>query len=269
MVSQRMVLAVMLMLATGDYVRAADGCLVNGSFEADGVIDNVRVRPPSGWDVNLPPGMFTGQVVSREPTDGLYGLKLSANWLVMFWADETATVSQEVSLNSVEAIVFDLKLETTGRLGWDPNLCTAVVLIDGEVVWDSNFAPLDIRGDYPDQVCQVDDKYRDGRTHRLAFGLRMHTGGMLYEMYDSYWDGIECRLGAVEFLPADFNRDGLVDTGDLMLLADMWLREVPLNSPFNLFAGPDEDGKDTSTVNFFDLAAFGDSWRTPGPMPEP
>ncbi len=258
-------LTVMLMLVTANHVRAADGDLVNAGFEADQWIGDVRVQPPTGWDVNLPARMFSGSVVSSESADGLYALKLSAYWFVTFSGGETATVSQMVSLDSVAEIVFDLRLGTSGRaVGWDPNICRAVVLIDEDVVWESDFAGADIRGDYPDQVYVVDDKYRDGMLHRLSLGLRMYADGIFFEMYDSYWDGVEFRLGSGggDFLPGDFDADGLIDARDLMLMAGMWAADVPADSLFNLGTGPTEDPNGAvGRINFFDLAVLAESWR--------
>jgi hypothetical protein len=257
-------LMVAFMFATGNHVRAADCGLVNASFEADALISDVRVQHPSGWDASLPAGMFSGSVVSSEPTDGLYSLRLSTIWFVTFSGGETATVSQIALLDSVDEIVFDLKLATSGRaVGWDPNVCTAVVLIDEDVIWESNFARADIRGDYPDQVAPVDEKYRDGGLHRLSLGLRMHANGVFFEMYDSYWDAIECRLrdDSGDFLPGDFNRDGFVGASDMMMMAEMWLADVPADSALNLGAGDEEDPNGVvGIVNFFDLAVLGENW---------
>jgi hypothetical protein len=272
----RIALTVMLLFATSNSIRAADECLSNGSFEADGLISNVATRPPSGWDVNVPAGTFSGRVVSSWSTDGLYGLSLTANWFVTFTGGETATVSQMLVLDDVQEVGFDLRLRVSGRpVGWKPNTCTAVVRIDQDTVWESNFDPADIQGDYPDQTCQVAEKYRDGQPHRLALGLQMHVGGMLYEQYESYWDAVECRARTpddgndVEFLPGDLDRDGLVDTGDLMMMADMWLQVVPVDSPYNLFTGVDEGLDGMDWVNLLDLAALSDSWRGGRPVQAP
>jgi hypothetical protein len=288
----RLAWAVVFMFATGNYLRTTGADLVNGGFETDGPIGDIRVQAPSGWDVNLPPLLFSGSVAAGEATEGNYALKLSANWLVTFAGGETGTVSQPVLLDDVGEIAFDLRLRTSGA-AWDPNLCTAAVWIDEDVVWRSDFARADIRGDYPDQVCRVDDKYRDGQFHRLALGLQVPVNEMLFTVHHSYWDAVECRpldandggtdepndtgggdVNEVEFLPGDLNRDSFVNTDDLRMMAAEWLTEVPADSPYNLYTlytgRPDADEEFTGiyTVNFFDLAVLARNWRA-GPLPEP
>jgi hypothetical protein len=261
----RVIAVVMLLLSMGDGLRAADCGLVNGGFEVDEAIDGIRSRSPTGWDANLPAGEFGGWVESSWPTEGAYNLMLSANWFMTFSGGEMGTVSQELSLAGVSAVVFDLKLRTSGRVvGWDPNICTAVVLIDDDVVWESNFARADIQGEYPGQVCLVDEKYKDGQPHRLALGLRINTGGMFFEIYESYWDAVECVSdpGGGVLLPGDFDADGLIDACDLMLMAGMWAVDVPADSPLNLGTGTTEDPNGVvGRINFFDLAVLANNWR--------
>lgn len=263
----RVIAAVMLLLSMGDGLRAADCGLVNGGFEADEAVGGILSKSPTGWDVNLPAGKFSGWIESSWPTEGGYNLLLTANWLMTFSGGEMGTVSQELSLAGVSEIIFDLKLRTSeSAAAWDPNICTAVVLIDDDVVWESNFARADIQGEYPDQVCVIDTRYKDGQPHRLAFGLRVNTGGMFFEIYESYWDAIECVSdsgpdGGV-FLPADFDADGLVDARDLMMMAATWLAEVPADSMLDLGTGATEDPNGVlGIVNFIDLAVFGRNWR--------
>jgi len=262
--SFRIALVVTLMFATGSHVRA-DCAVVNGSFESHGLVDNIYVRGLDGWDVQLPEGMFSGRIVTAWSTDGPHSLMLSANWLVTFAGGELGTVSQVILLNDVDRIVFDLKLETSGS-GWDPAACTAVVLVDNDVVWESNFDRADIRGEYRDQAYVVDDKYRDGQLHRLAFGLRVNAGGMFWTTYTGYWDSIRCASRACSGGPwtGDFNRDCVVDVDDLMMMAGQWLTEVPLDSPYNLSTTVDENSRGAGTVNFLDWAAFSSNWLAGG-----
>jgi hypothetical protein len=238
---------------------AADG-FVNGSFEADGSSGDLRVKAPSGWDVNVPGFKFSGRIVTGWSTDGAYDLSLAANWFVTFSGGEMARVSQMAVLDDVERIEFDLMLRTLNRTAWDPNVCTAMVLIDDDVAWESRFAPGDIRGEYRDQACAIDDKFRDGLPHRVSLGLRVHAAGMLFETYESFWDSVEARpfCNGGGLLPGDFNQDCFVDYDDLAMLADKWLTEAPSYSRYNL--SPIDELEDADTVNFFDLAAFGDNW---------
>lgn len=254
--------AIVVLLSGGYGLRAQECGLVNGSFEADGFIGDIRVKDPNGWDANVPAGKFSGYITNSWPTDGDFNLKLVASWFVTFVAGEEATVSQEVLLDPVDQIQFDLKLGTQSSTPWDPNVCTAVVLIDDVVVWESAFAQPDIRGEYPDQAFTVGDQYRDGQLHRLALGLRMNTGGMFYEQYISDWDAVECTLRSDDEgpLPGDFNADGFVKADDLMLMTAMWLFDVPADDEYNL-SGVD-DLEANGIVNFYDFAVFSDNWRS-------
>ncbi len=254
--------AIVVLLSAGTGLRAADCGLVNGSFEADGFISDIRVKDPNGWDANMPAAKFPGYITNTWPTDGNYNLKLTASWFVTFVAGDEATVSQEVLLDPIDEIMFDLKLETQQSTPWDPNVCTAVALIDDDVVWESDFAQPDIRGEYPDQTFAIDDRYRDGRPHRLALGLRMNTGGMFYEQYISHWDAVECTLLSDDGgpLPGDFNADGFVAADDLMLMTAMWLFDVAADDEYNLSGVDDMDPN--GIVNFYDFAVFSDNWRS-------
>ncbi len=254
--------AIVVLLSAGHGLRAADCGLVDGSFEADGLIGDINMRDPNGWDANVPAGKFLGYVTNTWPTDGDHNLKLVASWFVTFVAGEEATVSQEVLLDPVDQIMFDLKLSTQQSTAWDPNICTAVVLIDDDVVWESDSAQPDIRGEYPDQAFTIADQYRDGQLHRLALGLRMNTGGMFFEQYISHWDAVECTLRSDDEGPlsGDFNADGFVEADDLMLMTAMWLLDVPADSEYNLSGLDDVDAD--GIVNLYDFAVFSDNWRS-------
>lgn len=261
--------AIVVLLSVGGGLRAEECGLANGGFEADGLIGDIRVKDPNGWDANVPVGKFSGYVANTWPTEGNYNLKLVASWFVLFVAGDEATVSQEVLLDPIDQIVFDLKLETQASTAWDPNVCTAVALIDDDVVWESDFGRADIRGEHPDQAFAVDNKYRDGQLHRLALGLRMNTGGRFFEQYISQWDAVECTLRSddEEPLAGDFNADGLVTADDLMLMATMWLFDVPADDAYNLSGVDDVDAN--GIVNFYDLAVFGNNWQSGLTLEEP
>ena len=260
MTESRFAAIVVLLLAAQRCLIAADG-FVNGSFEANGYIGDLRVKAPEGWDVNVPGFKFSGRILTNWPTDGVYNLSLSANWFVAFSGGEMATVSQMMVLDGVGRIGFDLMLKTLNRTAWDPNVCAAMVLIDDHVAWQPDFALPDVRGEYRDQACVVARKYRDGQPHRVSLGLRMHAAGMQFETYESYWDGIEAMPlsdGDEELLPGDFNQDGSVDPDDLATMAAVWATEVPSESEYNISATDDEDS--VGLVNFFDLAVLGGNW---------
>lgn len=247
----------MVVLLAVNCVQAQDCQIVNGSFEDDGYIADITVKEPNGWDVNLPSGKFKGYVYTDWPTDGIYNLTLYSEWLKTFAVNDTATVSQQVNLTDANEIIFDLNLGP-----WEPNIFTAVMLIDDDVIWDSNslgFGP----GEYYNRTYTVEDKYRDGSLHRLAFGIRVivNVPSGLLKRYFTDWDYIECTefCGGGGLLAGDFNHDCYVDYNDLGLFAEVWLSEVEKYDRYNLFKG-DDGAEDGGTVTFRDFAVLGLNW---------
>jgi hypothetical protein len=247
---------------------AAWGQIVNGSFEDDGYIGrigqidpNIPPTDPNGWTANMPAGKFTGSVDMGWATEGMYSLTLYSE-CVPFDPCDMAVVSQQVVLADVDEILFDVKLAGQWT-AWDPSICSAVVLIDGDVVWTSDTLEPNDTGEYFSQVCPIDDKYRTLGTHELSLGLRINVSEWLWKHYYARWDFIEALVfcGGGGLLPGDFNRDCFVDVNDLMAMATVWLDEVAADSLYNL-SGVDDDGENpVGTVNFFDLAVLGGSWR--------
>jgi hypothetical protein len=165
-------------------------------------------------------------------------------------------------MDDVNEITFDLKMDTYTGLAWDPNITTAVVMIDDEIVWEPNSATSDIRGEYIGQSYAVDDKYRDGNPHKLSVGLRINvdTQSGFFEFYRVRWDSIDCVIycDGGGLLAGDFNRDCRVDANDLQQAADLWLLEVESTDKYNLFRDDDLEG--IGTINFYDLAILADNW---------
>jgi len=210
----------------------------------------------------VPSGQFTGKTETSWSTDGRFSLVLSSQWFTAFDANDAAIISQDVFLDDVNEITFDLKLNTWSGLGWDPNIATAVVMIDDEIVWEPNSASSDIRGEYTGQSYTVEDKYKDENPHKLSFGLRINIGTEdgFSEFYRVWWDSIDCGIycGGGGLLAGDFNRDCLVDMNDLQQVSDIWLLEVDSDDEHNLFR--DDDLAGYGTINFFDLAILADNW---------
>jgi hypothetical protein len=250
-----------ILLATG-WVNA-DVCeIINGGFEDDGRIDDITIQEPNGWDVNIPSGKFTGKTDASWSTEGRFSLAIYSQWFTAFDANDSAIVSQDVFLDDVNEITFDLKLDTYTGFGWDPNVATAVVMIDDEVVWEPNSASSDIRGEYLGQSYAVEDKYRDGNPHKLSLGLRINIDAAtgFFEFYRVWWDSIDCVIycNGGGLLAGDFNRDCYVDANDLQQVTDVWLLDVGSDDEHNLFRDDDFDG--FGTINFFDLAILADNW---------
>jgi len=254
--------ATMFMLFAAGRAQAGVCEIVNGSFEDDGPIGDIIAQEPNGWDVNMPSGKFTGKTEASWSTDGSFSLFFSSQWFTAFAAGDAATVSQDVFLDDVNEITFDLKLDTYTGLGWDPNNATLVVMVDDEIVWEPNSASSDIRGEYTGQSYAVEDKYRDEKPHKLSFGLRINidTENGFFEFYRAWWDSIECVIycDGGGLLAGDFNRDCFVDVNDLDQAADVWLLEVDSDDKHNLFREDDLAGY--GTINFFDLAILADNW---------
>ena len=243
--------AVMGMLLLAGHARGGICEIVNGSFEDDGVIDDITAEDPNGWDVNLPgPGKFGGYVKTEWPTDGGFNLTLYSVYYGSFDVNDMAMVSQEVCLTGVNEIVFDLKLETYYGDPWDPNKCSAVLLIDDDVVWESNSIGTDVRDEYPNRICDVSDY---NGLHKLSLALRVNVAGKITDYYKAHWDFIEFdpNCGRFGFLPGDFNRDCYVDFPDFAMLANYWLEE----------AAPGEyDLVEDGIIDERDLKVFADNW---------
>jgi hypothetical protein len=251
--------AIVVLLAISS-VRADDCKIVNGSFEDDGAIYDIMVKEPNGWDVTMAQDKFIGYVRSDWPTDGSYNLTLYSRSGKTFTAGEMAAVSQMMSLKDVNEIIFDLKLDTQLLTPWEASICSAVLVIDNDVVWESSKVGADIRGQYLDQRYVVDDKYRDDVLHKLSLGLRMNLDKRLYEYYITRWDSIKCTelCGGGGLLPTDFNRDCFVDINDLELMAEVWLAgDIEPDDKRNLF---DDDDLVGGFINLFDLAILADGW---------
>ena len=251
---------VVALLAVVSAVRGEDCQVFNGSFEIDEWINDLALEDPNGWDVNMPTGKFRGYVRSDWVTDGGYNLTLYADWFVQYNAGDMATVSQQIDLTDVNEVLFDLRLDTFNSTPWDPNTATAVILIGDDVVWDSNQATSDVRGEYIGQSFVVGDKYRDGQPHTLALGLKINVTEMLFERFITQWDMFTCTLfcNGGGLLSGDINRDCYVETNDLALLVDAWLHEVDPDSRCNLYREDDSAGY--GTIGFGDFAVYALGW---------
>ncbi len=259
MMKEKTVLAVvMIMMLLANKTKAGVSVVVNGSFEDDGTtIADITAEIPHGWDdVNMPSSGFSGSVYADWATHGDYYLNLYTNAYETFAAGETATISQQVYLADVNQIIFDLKLDTTYGDPWDPAKRTAVILIDGAVVWKSNSVGSDVRDEYFDQTVDVNGIY-DASPHTLALGIRANVSETSYIDYRTQWDFVrfDTYCEGFGFLPGDINRDCYVDWFDLEMLAGQWLVESPAEK-YDLFRDTD------NTVNFNDFAVLADSWMS-------
>lgn len=250
----------MVAMLAANWVRA-DVCeVVNGSFEDDGPIDDITKEDPNGWQVNVPTDKFGGYIRAEWITEGRFSVTLYSQDYVDFDEGDMATISQQMYLADVNQIIFDVKLDTFYASEWDPNKCSAVLLIDDDVVWESNSVGSDVRGEYLDQIYAVDDKYRDENAHTFSLGIRVNVTEKLKDFYKTQWDSIErtCYCGGGGLLAGDLNRDCYVDMSDLKLVADAWLDEVNPYYGGNLYRGDDLAGY--GTISFGDFAVYAVGW---------
>jgi hypothetical protein len=248
----------MIVLVCADLAQGGVSLVVNSSFENDGSIGDITQKAPYRWcDVSVPIGKFSGWV--SNATDWVkhrnYYLILKSRPYVTFAVNDKATVSQDVYLTDVNEIIFNVRLDTTYNDPWDPAQRSAVLLIDGDVVWESNSVGSDVRGSYYDQIYTVDAQYKDANSHTLSVGIKANAAGYTYIEYRAKWDLVrfDTHCGGFGYLPGDFDRNCYVDVFDLEALTGQWLDEDP-NYKYDVC----QDG--WYTVDFFDYAVFADDW---------
>jgi hypothetical protein len=228
----------------------AASLITNGSFEEDGLINDIKVTPPYGWDVNVPSKF--GGVIDDWNTHGDYSAGLYNN-KVTFTADENAVISQQVDLTDANEIIFDINLTGLGLVGptpWDGNKVTAFIKIDSNEVWESNISD---NGVYYDVNIPVDSY---GGIHTLSLGIRVNVSQKLFTAYWVHWDFVkfDAFCGGFGYFAGDLNRDCFVDFADVDILAQNWLRSdlLPADDYLDLYF----DGR----VNLLDFAILADEW---------
>ena len=228
----------------------AAGLIVNGSFEADGLID-IATYPLTGWDVNIPAN-FGGDIRDDWATQDSNSLRLYTIKYQSFTAGENAMISQQVDLSEANEITFDIYLHGygLGDVPWDSNKVTAFVSIDSNNVWQS--APS-YNGIYYDVNIPSGD-YTG--IHLLSFGIRADVSQYITVSYLAQWDFVKLDTfcGGFGYLNADFNYDCYVDFGDMEIMAGNWLRNdlTPIDDYLDL--NPD------GNIDLFDFAAFAEEW---------
>ncbi|MHC4068280.1 MAG: dockerin type I domain-containing protein [Planctomycetota bacterium] len=207
----------------------------NGSFESDGVINNIAVQAPDSWcDVNVPAEKFAGWVDTDWSTHGYaenyHSLTLSTVSFAEVETGDMMTVSQQVYLEDVNQIIFDLELTGThSSFPWDPDKLSGLLLIDGAVVWDSNDLGPTAEGEYFDIAVDVNEIYRDSNSHTLSLAMRANSSEMHLTPYLVRWDFLkfDTHCGGFGYLPEDFNYDCFIDFRDFAMLGDVWMSDNP------------------------------------------
>jgi hypothetical protein len=263
----KFVAGIMAVLLLANCARAGVSVIMNGSFEENAPIDDISQEAPADWsDVNVPTAKFGGYVGEDWQTDGGYSLTLYSKWLAKCDAGDKAIVSQQVYLTDamvdVNQIIFDIKLSASYG-DWDANKRSALVLMDGEVIWNSDILGPSDYGDgvYQDVVIGGID-INDANSHVLSLAIcsDVNETSSPYIDYRAQWDFVrfDAHCEGAGYLRADITgpdgrRDCYVDEFDLALLAQKWLEEDPAYR-YDLF----ED--DDNIVNFRDFAVLAASW---------
>ncbi|MHC4123847.1 MAG: hypothetical protein ACYSSI_09765 [Planctomycetota bacterium] len=253
--------AVMMTLALCGFAKGGVSVIVNNSFEYDGrTIDPITVEDaPQRWnDVNIPVNKFGGRVGTDFSTQGQYNLTVYSRGYKTFEAGEMATVSQYVYLSDdiedVNTIYFDLRLEVyPSSQSWDTSKRQAILMIDDNVVWDSNILT---EGTYYDVNCPVDSSYNDGNLHKLSLGIRADVNEYTPIIYRAKWDFARFNIHCFGdgYFPGDFDMDCDVDMEDLRTFAQQWL----IDQPQHIYDLYDDDNAET--VNMRDFKVFSDNW---------
>ncbi|MCX5635830.1 MAG: hypothetical protein NTW55_08335 [Planctomycetota bacterium] len=262
--------AVIIMMLLTNYILGSDSTLVNGSFEADGVIADLSGEDtPTGWtDVNMPVDvngmdLFGGYVYNDWVTNGKLNLTVYSVLNRTFNINDRASVAQYVYLTDVNAIWFDLELVTDSvSRAWDPNVCTAVLEIDNVPVWESPSDKADVRGQYRNQMYSVNPMYNDNILHKIALVLRINVVRKLVFIHYAEWDNIRLSLftqacGGYGYPTGDFNHDCVVDFLDYAVLAEEWLNETDPCNPNHIC---DLYHSDYGVINFRDFAVYAKNW---------
>ena len=240
-------------------VGATVSIVKNGSFEYDGLIADVTVEQPHYWcDVNIPAGKFGGYVSSFWSTHGLdegYSLTLFSQYNAILHAGDMGGVSQKMFLeDTVREISFDLLLSSSAG-PWDGNKRVAVVMLDGNDIWDSNDIAVSPDGEYIGEQIDI-NSFTDNAMHTLTLAIKSKVTETFkpYVEYQATWDFVkfDSYCGGLGYLPYDFDHDCYVDINDLWVLTDEWLGTQ--STQFDLFAD------DAGTIDFRDFTVFASHW---------
>ncbi len=244
-----LILSLFFFNATGVF---AASYIVNGSFEHDGLIGDIKTVPPYGWDVNISlPSRFGGNVGNWH-THGNYSLRLYTSSYQNFTAGENAIVSQQVDLTDANQLIFDINLcgYRMGSVPWDGNKVTAFIGIDSNNVWESNISD---NGVYYDINVPIGDY---SGIHTLSLGIRVGVSQYISPSYGALWDFVkfDAFCGGFGHFDSDLNRDCYINFADFGILANSWLKDNLL--PQDDYLDLERDGK----VDLFDLAVLVDEW---------
>jgi len=273
---------------------AGPAVIFNGSFENDGSIDDSTVAAPRRWTgVNVPADKFRWWVDTDWSSEGDYSLSMYSEIFKPLASTDMASVSQTVYIQNATELIFDVRLGTLQGDPWDPDKRTARVMIDDDVVWDSDSLGAEATGRHLDVTVPLDPNLTaDPNSHTLSLVLKSNADETEYfAEYLVQWDLVrfDRHCQGFGYLPEDLNLDCTVNMGDYAILANVWLAAAP-DRRIDLFAdqvidgldlealasawlqctGPGEgcfvaellqpDLNDDGIVDYLDLAAFYEKW---------
>lgn len=237
---------------------------MNGSFENNGhSISDITNEAPLNWcDVSVT-GDYSGWVNtgwSTHPdiTGDSYSLSMASNGFTSFDKGDLIGISQQIFLEAdAGPLSFDLRLSEITGAEWDPQKQSAIVLIDGNAVWDSNELELDSNGEFEGTVV-VDvnhfEQFLDDDWHQLSLAMRSNSD-VSFEFYEYRvrWDFVKFDkyCGGLGFLLGDLNQDCYVTLADFAELAMSWMAE-PISPKYDLY--------DDGFVDYNDLMLFAEDW---------
>jgi hypothetical protein len=255
---KRIVVVAMLVFASEGGAEAGVSLIKNGSFENDGLIGMVTAQDkPQYWcEVNIPASKFTGFVGQQWAIHGDYSLTLYSNNNATFQLGDAAIIAQQVYMQDVNRITFDVELTTNwADIDWDPNLFTALLMVDGNVLWDSNQLEWLGNGWYHVEVNDVN--MGGGEPHLLSLGIRANAQAPTpyYMWYIARWDFLkfDTHCGGFGYLPSDTDKNCYCDPNilDIVGLSDYWLTAG---------APSQYDRNGDGIVNFTDFAVITNDW---------
>jgi hypothetical protein len=236
---------------------------MNGSFENNGhSISDITDEAPLNWcDVSVTGEYYgwvnTGWSTHPDTTGDSNSVAVASNPGESFTKGDSIRLSQQVLLETdAGQLSFDLKLLEGSGYGWDPQRHSAIVMIDENVIWDSNELELDSNGEFEGTVV-VDvnhfEQFLDDDWHELTLAMKTNSNFSTAKRYQAHWDFVKFDkyCGGLGFLLGDLNQDCYVTLDDFAEFATSWMDEP---------ASPKGDLYDDGFVDYNDLMLFAEDW---------
>jgi hypothetical protein len=214
-------------------------------------------------DVNAPEDKFIAEIDTVWASHPANGSGSCLQFLTPALADlvqgDRATVSQDVFFEAdINSLSFDLWLiANPSSADWDVNERTALVLVDGVEIWNSDGLTFDENGEFLGTV-EIDSnsfaQFLDNSEHTLTLALESDvTDNFPTVVYTASWDFVKFDkyCGGLGFLDGDLNQDCTVNLADISVFGLSWMNEP---------AGIREDLYEDGIVDEMDLELFAEDW---------